>query len=324
MPEWSCSMKKLYRIILILLAALMVLSGCEKTNKNSSDSSSSPSAESAAGESKPADEENAEPTLAERDREIDTDNEFVIDTAKTLSSSEYDEINKYAAWISNTFKINCAVVITDNIGKKSAAEYAEEQYKKLYNASNGIMFLINNDTGNDYILRKGAPGHFISDSQIEMLFAEISPMLVTGDYTAATAKVFELFELNLPEFAIDRTNKLGKEEIISLNETLSSACGDGESLAVIFSGGTGEKSLSDYTKEHFQKYYALSSNSAALMVVNTSTAEYYICGHGGFGDAEKNQGSIKDLIEGCLTETDGKKSFNHAASVDIFIKFLGK
>ena len=41
---------------------------------------------------------------------------------------------------------------------------------------------MNNDTGNDCFYRKGFPSKFITDSDIEMLFAEISPMIVTGDY----------------------------------------------------------------------------------------------------------------------------------------------
>lgn len=316
-------MKKIYRIFWISLTALLIFNGCEKINEKPSDNNGS-QASSEAAPSETIEEEQIEPTLAERERTVDTDKEFVFDDSKLLSTSDYNKINEYAAWLSKTFKINCAVVIAENLGGKSAAEYAENYYKKLYKSSNGIMFLINNDTGNDYILRKGAPAHFISDSDIEMLFTEISPLLVTGNYTDAVSRTFELFELSLPEFAIDRTNNMKKEEIIEINSMLSEACGNGESLSIIFTSNTENKKISDYAKEQYEKYYTTDSDSVALMVVNTSNAEYDIRKHGSFAAIEVSQESIKDLIAGCLTETEGKKSFSCRNAADIFIKFMGK
>ena len=59
------------------------------------------------------------------------------------------------------------------------------------------------------------------------------------------------------------------------------------------------------------------------MVVNTQSGEYHICSQGELSGLEKEQESIKDSVSGCLTETDGKKSFNFTAAADIFVNFAG-
>ena len=139
-------------------------------------------------------DQSPEEELSSRDREINTDTDFVFDDAGILSDGEYDSLNTYTAWIAETFKINAAVVITDDIGGKSPSEFAEEYYTGLY-SGDGILFLLNNDTGNDYFYRKGVPAKFITAADIEMLCAGISPWIVTGDYIGAAERVLETAEL---------------------------------------------------------------------------------------------------------------------------------
>lgn len=308
-------MNNFLKIISALSAALLLLTGCDKIEDKPVNNDAEISEQLSAAEE-------TEPTLPERDRTIDTSKEFVIDDAKVLSSSDYDALNEYTAWLSKTFKINAAVVIADDIGDKTAEEYTNDYYTELYGGSNGVMFLVNNDTGKDYILRKGAPSLFISDSDIEMLFSEISPLLVTGNYKDAINRTLELIELYLPEFAIDRTNKMSAEEITAVNDILSGASGEGESLSMIFIGDIGEKEISDYAKEQSEKYFG-DGESSVIMVVNTQSGEYYICSQGDMSSLEKNQSDIKDSVLGCITEKDGKKSFNFTAAADIFVNFTG-
>lgn len=307
-------MNNFLKIISALSAALLLLSGCDKIEDKPVNNDEISEQSSAA--------EETEPTLPERDRTIDTSTEFVFDDAKVLSSSDYDALNEYTAWISKTFKINAAVVTTDDMGDKTAEEYANDYYSELYGGSNGVMFLVNNDTGKDYILRKGAPSLFISGSDIEMLFSEISPLLVTGSYRDAINQTLEFIEISLPEFAIDRTNKMSAEEITAVNDILAGASGESESLSMIFIGDIGEKKISDYAKEQSEKYFE-DGGSSAIMVVNTQSGEYYICSQGDMSSLEENQGDIKDSVLGCLTETDGKKSFDFKAAADIFVNFAG-
>lgn len=308
-------MKKILKIFSASLAALLLLTGCDKIEDKPVNNDAEISEQSSAAEE-------TEPTLPERDKTIDTSTEFVFDDAKALSSSDYDALNEYTAWLSKTFRINAAVVITDDMGDKTAEEYASDYYTDLYGGSNGIMFLVNNDTGKDYILRKGAPSLFISGSDIEMLFSEISPLLVTGNYKDAINQTLQLIELSLPEFAIDRTNQMTAEEITAVNDILSGVSGENANLSMIFIGDIGEKKISDYAKEQSDKYFIDGENSA-IMVVNTQSGEYYICSQGELSSLEKEQESIKDLVSGCLTGTDGKKTFDFTAAADIFVNFTG-
>ena len=307
-------MKKIIRIISVVTAALMIMSGCEKiedkptVNENGLNDASS------------GEEAETQPELEERDRTIDTDKEFVIDDAKLLSDSDYSALNEHTAWLAHAFKINAAVVTTDDLGDKNVQEYAESYYEKLYSSSNGIMLLINNDTGEDFFLRKGAPSLFITDSDVELLFSEISPLLVTENYKEAADRVLDAAELSLPEFAADRTNKMTKEEITEVNNILSEVNSDSESLSMIFIGDIGEKKISDYAKEQADKYLEGGLNHA-IMVVNVQTGEYYISAKGSLSSLEEKQSGIKESISGCLSTSDGKKIFDYRSAADIFSKF---
>ncbi len=264
-----------------------------------------------------------EPTLAERQRTVNTDKDFVFDDAGVLSDSDYNSLNERTAWLSKTFKINASVVITDDIGDKSPKDFAEEYYQKLYKGSNGVMFLVNNHTGKDYILRKGTPSLFIQNSSVDMIFSEISPMLVTNKYSDAIIKVLELLEMNLPEHAIDRTNKMTREDISAVNDILSSACGENEDISVIFIGDIGEKSVEEHAKEQAEKYFCENSDSV-LMTVNVQTGECYICSQGAFEEIQNTQKNIYQLVMDCVVENNDEKSFNYDALADIFVKFIGR
>lgn len=307
-------MKKLVIMISAIISVQLLLSACDKIKDKEVINGGADISEASAGE------ETQEPTLAQRERTAYTDSEFVFDDAGLLSNAEYKELNEYAAWLTETFKINAAVVTASDIGEKTSEEYTTDYYNELYGGSNGVMFLVNDDTGEDYLLRNGAPSLFISDSGIEMLFSEISPLLVTEKYSDAIQKTLEYIELNLPEFAVDRTNKLSKEDILNINEKLSKACGGGESLSMIFIGDIGDKKLEDYAVEQADKYFKDSSD-AALMIVNTETGEYHICAQGNFRALEDDSENISTSVAECLTETDGQKSFDCIKSADVFVKF---
>lgn len=309
-------MNNFVKIISVSLAALLLSVGCDKIEDTPVNNDAEISVQTSAAEE-------TEPTLPERDRTIDTSREFVFDDEKVLSSSDYNELNEYTAWIARTFKINAAVVITDDIGENTVADYALNYYNDLYNRANGIMLVVNDDTGDDFLLRKGPPYKLISDSDIEMLFTEISPMLVTGNYKDAINRTLELIELSLPEFAIDRSNEMSAEEIATVNDILAGASGEGESLSMFFVGNTGEMKISDYAKEQYEKY-SEDGESSAIMTVNIRSGEYYICSQGELSSLEKEQGDIKDSVAGCLTVTGDRTSFDYAAAADIFVNFAGK
>lgn len=314
-------MKKTIKNFLIsisILTAMTFTSGCHRISDKFPESSFP---ESSTAESSSNSEQSSEKS-ADPEPVIDTNGKYVFDDAKAIPDKQLDQINSTAGSVSFRYKINFAAATVAKLGDKSAKDYAESYYKKLYGDSDGILFLINNDTGNDYILRKGAPSKFISDSDVEMLFSRISPMLVTGNYADAVSLTTELAENSLPEFAIDRTGKMKKEEIQDINSILT---GNNESFSVIYVNSTEGKSMADYAKEQKEKFFSpLDSGSRAVMIVNTENAEYSICGYGGFADVEKKSDEIKDQINGCLTENDGNASFNCKSAAEIFVNFMGK
>lgn len=276
-------------------------SAAEKQNDNSSDESS-------------------EEELRPRDREINTDTDFVFDDADVLSADELKKLNTYTAWLAKTFKINAAVVITDNIGDKEPDKYAEEYYSDLY-SGDGFLFLLNNDTNTDHVYRKGFPLKFITDDDIEMLFSEISPLLVKEDYMSAAKRVLEAVELKLPEYITDKSGTLSKEEISELNGKLKEAAGE-NGLNVYLINDTGEQSIDDYANEKFNDYYAESSNSNAMLVINAANGDCFVCTSGSMGYLSDSQEDIQKAVKSCIKESDGKKTVDCISAVDKLLTFI--
>lgn len=264
--------------------------------------------------------ESSEEELRPRDREINTDKDFVFDDAGVLSANELKNLNTYTAWLAKTFKINAAVVITDNIGDKEPDKYAEEYYSDLY-SGDGFLFLLNNDTNTDYIYRKGFPSKFINDDDIEMLFSEISPLLVKEDYISAVKYVLETAEKKLPEYFTDKSGILSKEEISELNEKLKETAGE-NGLNVYLVNDIGEQSIEEYSNKKFIDYYVESSDSNAMFVINTANGDCFVCTSGSMGYLSDSQEDIQKAVKSCIKESDGKKILDCMSAVDKILTYV--
>ena len=185
-----------------------------------------------------------EEELENRDRSIETNGKFVYDDDVILTSAEYDSLNSYTAWFSKTFKMSAAVVLTGDIGDATPDEYAESFYKENL-SGDGMLILLNNDTNEDVILRKGLPSKYISDQEIQMLLAEISPMLALGDYVSAAETVFESAELSLPEYFTDRAGTLEPDAVKGYDAALKEASQNGK-LSIYYVLGTGSEKMTDF------------------------------------------------------------------------------
>lgn len=308
-------MKKIICTALLFLLAA-AFAGCneiKETNGSAADSAAESLNEDLSGGS-------SKEELKARDREVDTDKEFVFDDAGVLGEAEYDSINTYAAWLAKTFKINAAVVITNDIEDKEPAEFAKEYYSALY-SGDGILFLLNNDTNTDYVYRQGFPSKFISDDDIEMLFAEISPWIIKGDYASAAERVLETAEGKLPEYFTDKSGILSKEEISELNEKLKDAAGE-NGLNVYLVNDIGEQSIEEYSNKKFIDYYAESSDSNAMFVINTANGDCFVCTSGSMGYLSDSQEDIQKAVKSCIKESDGKKILDCMSAVDKILTFV--
>lgn len=120
-------MKKLVIMISAIISVQLLFSACDKINdKEVINGGADISEYSSEGD------ETREPTLAQRDRSADAETDFVFDDAGLLSESDYSKLNEYTAWLSETFKINAAVVTASDIGGKTPEEYASDYYNELY------------------------------------------------------------------------------------------------------------------------------------------------------------------------------------------------
>lgn len=308
-------MKKLICAALLCLIAAVFVS-CNEIKETNGSISGSDSVK----QNDDSSNESSEEELRPRDREINTDKDFVFDDAGVLSANELKNLNTYTAWLAKTFKINAAVVITDNIGDKEPDKYAEEYYSDLY-SGDGFLFLLNNDTNTDYIYRKGFPSKFITDDDIEMLFSEISPLLVKEDYISAVKYVLETAEKKLPEYFTDKSGILSKEEISELNEKLKETAGK-NGLNVYLVNDIGEQSIEEYSNKKFIDYYAESSDSNAMFVINTANGDCFVCTSGSMGYLSDSQEDIQKAVKSCIKESDGKKILDCMSAVDKILTFV--
>ncbi|MBQ3566190.1 MAG: TPM domain-containing protein [Oscillospiraceae bacterium] len=288
-------MKKL--LSLLIMCSFLTLSvGCsddsEKTTANAPDELSS-SAENSKEEKE---------TVENRTREVDTDNTHVYDETMILTDGEYEDLNTYAAWLSKAFKINAAIVLTDDIGDSEPSDYAKHFYESNY-SGDGVLFLINNDTNNDYFYRHGLPSKFISDSDVQMLFSEISPILALEDYVAAAERVLEEAELQLPEHFTDRTGSLDAEIITACNDYIKENSGANK-LNVYYVFGTGDEKFTNFAKKRFAMFYE-ETDDIAMLVINGETGESRLNASGSMTYLLDSSSAISDAVKSCYSVAEG-------------------
>ncbi len=247
-------------------------------------------------------EEQKDDNDTEIDKGIKTEDMHVYDEAELFDEAKLDDINSYCAWLAKTFKINVAVATTSDIGDSEPSDYAKHVYESNY-SGDGILFLINNDTGNDYFYRRGVPSKFISDSNIQMLFSEISPMLAMEDYSAAAGLALEEAEERLPQYFTDRTGNIEKDTISELNKHIEENAGE-NSINVYYVVGIGDDSIEDFAKKRFEMFYDDSEN-AAMLVINGENGENFLNTSGSMKYLEESSSDINKAVKSCYSKNNG-------------------
>ncbi len=302
-------MKKILSLILsCLLATAMTGCGDGKKAKDELEASTEKITQ--------ATEETTTKKKENRNRKVDMENTNVYDETLILSDWEYDDLNSYAEAIAQDFKMNCAIVLTDDIGDNEPSEYAKNFYESKY-SGDGILFLINNDTNNDYLYRRGVPSKIISDSAVQMLFAEISPMLALEDYISAAERVLEEVELLLPEYFTDRTGELEGEEITAYNEYIKENVEE-NSINVYYVMGTGDEKIEDFTQTRFDKFYEKDAD-AVMLVIDGKNGNSYMCMSGSMKYLSESRLDIAKAVRSCYDKTNG---MNIEEAIKKFIGFV--
>lgn len=316
-------MKKLLSLLLIS-SMLIVSAGCSDeanpANAPAADELSSSAEEKKESKENKSDEdqdsEKEEETLENRTREIDTENAHVYDESVILNDGEFEALNSYTAWLAKTFKINAAIVLTEDIGDSEPSEYAKNFYESNY-SGDGVLFLINNDTEEDYFYRQGIPAKFISDSDVQMLFSEISPMLVMEDYVAAAERVLEEVELLVPEHFTDRTGDLEPEKISEYNSYIKEN-GKGKNINVYYVYGIGEEGTEEFAKKRFDLYYD-SGEDAAMLTIDTANGDSWLCVSGNMEYLADSRTDIQKAVKACYNK---EKGMDAGKAVEKFIGFV--
>ncbi len=265
--------------------------------------------------------ENAQPEdsisedLKVRERSIETDGKFVFDDDNILTDGEYDNLNSYTAWFAKAFKMNAAVALTEDLGDLSPDEYAQKIYDDNFKGD-GILFLINNDTNEDYFYRTGYPAEYITDDRVDMLFPIISPMLAMEEYVTAAERVLEEAELAMPEYISDRSHTLDKDTVTECNELLKDASGE-NTLNLYYVLGTGSETIEKFAKNRFNSFFEKDSDTA-LLVVNGENGESYLVASGSLSFMTEKKFELEKDIKSCYKKSKG---LDVKKATETFIKY---
>lgn len=303
-------MKRLFSILFTAALLSVFAAGCDNTEDKSANADIPVETEAVTE----ATEETTEPERKYTPQRGD----FLYDDAGVLSPSDFKAVNQTAADFTAKYRVNTGVVITDNTGEKAPKDLAAELHSEMFGFSNGLLLLINNDTGKDYVLRRGSPSEFISDSDIQMLFADISPLLVTGDYSGAVTETFELFEKNIPEYITDRTNTLSKEDMLAVNEMLSGVCGENEMLSMVYMSA-GADDIEKYADAEAARN-AADSRSTAVLFVNPENGMCTLRASGSFSQL----GEAGELFKTAVADYFVKEGGDPVGLAELYINFAGK
>ncbi|MGN0620397.1 MAG: TPM domain-containing protein [Porcipelethomonas sp.] len=307
--------------LLCAVTCLGMLCGCMDEIQNSAESNKEESV-SEASESALKEEisdEKIEKILS------DNDKFHIFDLCGSLDSSEFSETNTYALRISDDKRINACALITDDLDGKEPSEYAKEYYEKLYDSTPGFLFLVNNDTGNDYIYTSGFVSRFITDDTKKSLLADISPLLVTGKVYDSIITAFDTFSELLPENVIDRTGKLSYEEIVSLDTKLGEYSSGDEDIVMLIVNDVEDDMLTACAEDAYEgiiQYSPDGPREGAILIVNPDTGGFSMTGYGKYEDIISCTVSAGDAFSSFCSKTENGKSYDFEGAADEFLKIL--
>ncbi|MBQ8763545.1 MAG: TPM domain-containing protein [Clostridia bacterium] len=95
--------------------------------------------------------------------------EYVIDYADKLSSSEIEELNLFAEKLETAYGVAVLFCITESTGDVSADEFAEETYGDYTDNKNGII-IVHDDWNKTYcVFTSGNAGEYLTDAAVDSM-----------------------------------------------------------------------------------------------------------------------------------------------------------
>lgn len=122
-----------------------------------------------------------------------------VDDYGYLEAGQIAEITEAAEAFAQKSGFNIVICITDDIGEPKTdsrtVEYADLMYEELCGINtDGILFLINNDTEYDYISTSGACINYYSDYRIEQILDSVYDYIIDRDFGRAAIKFIDVIE----------------------------------------------------------------------------------------------------------------------------------
>lgn len=261
---------KRFAIVCILCAMLLAgLQGCRKVENEESSapaaSQDAPQQDTAGAETQPPTEEATQAPVQTHDLgQVDPETEHILDPDKVLDTALRTSLNQSAAKIARQYHLNLTIDIVQKLGDQKPAAYAQADYEALYPAdSSGVLFLINNDTGEDYLYVSGDCGRFLTDSVCTELLIRISPMLAVSDYQQAVQTVLDTIAEVCPAHVFDQAGAMDPADIADLEDTAKQLYTSKKLTAVVC---TSEDASQEAADALFEKLYGTETDGILLML----------------------------------------------------------
>lgn len=128
--------------------------------------------------------------------ETEPDGKRLFDDKSVFGTEECESLNALLLETEEETGFTVSLVVTDNVGgEKSDAgvvEYADLYYEKYFGIdTDGIFFIINDDTLYDYISTSGICIRYFTDERIDRVHQAVKPYLKDENYAGAVEKYAE-------------------------------------------------------------------------------------------------------------------------------------
>lgn len=143
----------------------------------------------------------------------------VIDSADLLTESEIESLEATLDSVGAKHSIKIAIVTTDSLGEKTAAEYADDEFDSMYGDTDGVLLLVSMEYSDWYISTCGNGIKIFTDAGIEYIGEKIVAYLSNGEYKAA----FDEFAQLCDDFAFQAESGKPFDSNNLPHEPLSSA-----------------------------------------------------------------------------------------------------
>ncbi len=264
-----CKLISVSGLMMLFLSGCSVVSGMKETSEISGVSEITDSAENETITSEAASETEYEP-LSEEATEI-SDAVYVRDFAGVLSNADENAIQSRIDRLYSEYMINAAVVTVSDLGGKDAAIFAEEMFDSFYGGEgNGFVFVLNNDTNKDYLLKTGVCADFVSEETESRQLFSSTKLFAEENYRDGIEGMLSLAE-NCPDRVFDELGVFSIEETEYLQEKLNNCYND---ISAVILGNNMGLECEELCRVYCERRYA--DGDGYMIMIDSVSANAYV------------------------------------------------